>query len=71
MASLIHSIGVWCERRSLIRWPLADDNTGLEKFAQLLQSFSRLSDLYTRFWISQALAAMVIVIFIVLDAMDF
>jgi hypothetical protein len=50
---------------------LADDNTGLEKFAQLLQSFSRLSDLYTRFWISQALAAMVIVIFIVLDAMDF
>jgi hypothetical protein len=53
-----------------IRWPLADDNTGLEKFSRMLQSFSKLSEIYSGFWCSQMLAGLLIIL-VILDFMDF
>lgn len=54
----------------VIRWPLAEVNTGLEQFTRLLLSFSRLNVLYTSFWASQGLVGVVIVL-VILDSMQF
>ena len=53
-----------------IRWPLTDDNTGLEKFSRVLSSFSKLSDIYSAFWCFQMLAGLLMIL-VMIDSMDF
>jgi len=53
-----------------VRWPLTDDNTGLEKFSRVLSSFSKLSELYSAFWCFQMLAGLLMIL-VMMDSMDF